>query len=57
MLVEVFKGVIKYQQRCTLEYGINVHVRLLIFGKNSHLYALIPTYILINFWDFVLDQE
>ena len=33
----------------TLEYGINVHVRLLIFGKFSHLYGLIPYCTFINF--------
>ena len=41
----------------TLEYEINVHVRLLIFGKFSHLYALIPACMFINFWDFVLSQD
>ena len=32
----------------TLEYGIKVHVRLLIFGKFSHLYALIPACMFID---------
>ena len=33
----------------TLESGIDVHVRLLIFGKFSHLYGLIPYCTFINF--------
>ena len=41
----------------TLEYGISVHVRLLIFGKYSHLYALIPASTFINFWDFLLNLD
>ena len=35
----------------TLEYGINVHVRSLIFGKFPHLYALISVCAFINFWN------
>ena len=38
----------------TLEYGINVHLCLSIFGKFSHLYTLILTCTFINFWDFFL---
>ena len=33
----------------TLESGIDIHVRLLIFGKFSHLYGLIPYCTFINF--------
>ena len=41
----------------TLESGIDVHVCLLIFGKFSHLYALIPACTFINFWYFVPYQD
>ena len=55
-LITIASGV-KIHNACTLEYEINVHVRLLIFGKFSHLYALIPACTFINFWEIVLDQD
>ena len=41
----------------TLEYGISVHVRLLIFRNFSHLYSLIPACTFINFWVIVLEVQ
>ena len=48
-IIPVYTALYQLSLLGSLESGIDVHVRLLIFGKFSHLYGLIPYCTFINF--------